>query len=132
MRTMKTILTLLIITVLSTTISFAQNDLAQNSIASDKAVKVKTMKTYVIEREIPEAGKFTTEDLVGISKKSCSVIDEMGPKIEWLHSYVTEDKIYCIYRAQSKEDIREHAAKGGFPANVITELSTTISPETAK
>ncbi len=91
------------------------------------------MKTYVIERDIPDAGKFTTEDLVGISKKSCSVLDEMGSEnIQWLHSYVTENKIYCIYKAQNKELLREHAAKGGFPANVISELSTTISPETAK
>jgi len=89
------------------------------------------MKTYLIEREIPDAGKLTPEQLKGISQKSCSVLKEMGPKIEWIQSYVTGNKIYCIYKAESAELIKEHAAKGGFPANVITEISTVISPATA-
>jgi len=90
-----------------------------------------TMKTYLIEREIPDAGKLTPEQLKGISQKSCSVLKEMGPQIEWIQSYVTGNKIYCIYKAESAELIREHAKKGGFPANVITEISTVISPATA-
>lgn len=71
------------------------------------------------------------DDLVSISRKSCSVLENMGPSIQWLHSYVTENKIYCVYMAENKELIREHAEKGGFPANCITELSTIISPDTA-
>jgi hypothetical protein len=125
----KSIKILLIILI---TVFYSSTLFSQNSMESDKSVEDKTMKTYVIEREIPKAGEFTTEELVTIAKTSCGVLDEMGPKIEWLHSYVTEDKIYCIYRAQSKEIIREHAAKGKFPANSISELSTIISPETAK
>jgi hypothetical protein len=90
------------------------------------------MKTYVIEREIPEAGKLTAEQLKGISQTSCGVLKIMGPKnIEWLHSYVTEDKVYCVYNAVNKATITEHAQKGGFPANKISELSTIISPATA-
>ena len=90
------------------------------------------MKTYVIEREIPKAGQFSMDELVSISKKSCAVLEEMGPSIEWLHSYVTENKIYCVYKAMNKALIREHADKGGFPANSISELSTVIGPETSK
>jgi hypothetical protein len=89
------------------------------------------MKTYLIEREIPDAGKLTPEQLKGISQKSCGVLKEMGPKIQWLHSYVTGDKIVCIYKAENEELVREHAKKGGFPANKITEIGTVISPATA-
>ena len=90
------------------------------------------MKTYVIEREIPGAGKLTGSDLKGIAQKSCGVIKELGPGIEWVQSYVTEDKIYCIYRAESEEILRIHAAKGGFPINKVSKLSTIISPKTAE
>ena len=86
------------------------------------------MKTYLIEREIPDAGKFTGEQLKGISQKSCSVLMELGAGIQWIHSYVTGNKIYCIYKAESEELIREHARKGGFPANKIVEISSVISP----
>jgi hypothetical protein len=89
------------------------------------------MKTYLIERDIPNAGKLTPEQLKAISQKSCSVLKHMGPKIEWLQSYVTGDKIFCVYKAENEDLIREHAKEGGFPANVITEISTTISPATA-
>ena len=89
------------------------------------------MKTYLIERHLPGAGKFTPEELKAISKTSCDVLDEMGPKIQWLHSYVTGDKIYCIYMAQNEALIREHGIKGGFPVTAITEISSTISPATA-
>ena len=89
------------------------------------------MKTYLIEREIPGAGKLTPEQLKSISQTSCGVLKEMGPSIKWLHSYVTGNKIYCVYQAENEELIKEHAKKGGFPANNIVEIGTTISPATA-
>jgi hypothetical protein len=89
------------------------------------------MKTYLIERTIPGAGNLSADQLKGISQTSCTVLKEMGPKIAWQHSYVTGDKIYCVYKAENKDLIEEHAKKGGFPANVINEISTMISPATA-
>jgi hypothetical protein len=79
-----------------------------------------TMKTYLIERDIPNAGKLTPEELKAISQKSVGVLKEMGPGIQWIESYVTGDKIFCVYKAENEDMIREHAKKGGFPANVIT------------
>jgi hypothetical protein len=90
------------------------------------------MPKYVIEREIPGAGKMTDEQLTAISQKSCSVLEEMGPQIQWVHSYVVEDKIYCVYNAPNKEMVKEHAERGGFPANVITRVSKIIDPVTAE
>ena len=90
------------------------------------------MKTYVIERSIPGAGDLTKEELKGISQTSCAVLKEMGPHIEWDQSYVTGDKVYCVYKAENKELIEEHAKKGGFPANSISEVTTVISPATAE
>jgi Nickel responsive protein SCO4226-like len=90
------------------------------------------MPKYVIEREIPGAGKMTDEQLTAISQKSCSVLEGMGPQIQWVHSYVAEDKIYCVYNAPNKEMVKEHAEKGGFPANVITRVSKIIDPVTAE
>lgn len=107
----------------------AQNTKVKSNTSSQNST---TMKTYLIERDIPEAGKFTPEQLKGISQKSCSVLTDMGPTIQWLHSYVTGNKIYCIYKAENAELIKEHAQKGGFPANSIVEVGTIISPETAK
>ena len=86
---------------------------------------------YVIEREIPGAGDLTAEELQGISQVSCGVLEEMGSDIEWLHSYVTGDKIYCVYLATNEELVREHAKKGGFPANSVAEVATIIDPATA-
>jgi uncharacterized FlgJ-related protein len=91
-----------------------------------------SMKTYVIERSIPGAGDLTATQLQGISQTSCAVLKEMGPKIEWQHSYVTGDKVYCVYKAENKALIEEHAKKGGFPANTISEVATIISPATAE
>lgn len=105
---------------------------AQKTTADSKTKNTTEMKTYLIEREIPDAGKFTAEQLKGISQKSCTVLTEMGPQIQWLHSYVTGNKIYCIYKAANEELVKEHAKKGGFPANVIVEVGTVISPDTAK
>jgi hypothetical protein len=90
------------------------------------------MPKYLIEREIPGAGKLTPQDLQAISQKSCSVLQNLGPQIEWLHSYVTGDKIYCVYTAPNEELIREHARQGGFPANRVSEVKTIISPATAR
>lgn len=89
------------------------------------------MKTYLIEREIAGAGDLTAEQLRAISQTSCAVLSELGPQIEWIHSYVTGDKIYCIYRAENEDLIREHARRGGFPANKILESRSIISPATA-
>jgi len=108
---------------------------AAQTTASNKSAttsKTTSMKTYLIERDIPGAGKLTPEQLKSISQKSCSVLKEMGPQIEWIQSYVTGDKIFCVYKAENEELIREHAKKGGFPANKITEVSTGISPATAE
>ena len=106
---------------------------AQKTTATDnsKTKNATEMRTYLIEREIPGAGKLSAADLKGISQTSCKVLREMGPQIQWIHSYVTGNKIYCIYKAESEELIREHAKKGGFPANSIIEISSVISPATA-
>jgi hypothetical protein len=90
------------------------------------------MPKYVIEREIPGAGKLSPEELKGISKTSCGVLDKMGPHIQWIHSYVAKDKIYCVYIAPNEEMVREHAKQGGFPANIVTQVSTIIDPTTAE
>jgi hypothetical protein len=106
---------------------------AQPASAKDvtKAAESVVMKTYLIVRDIPDAGKLTPEELKAISQTSCSVLKEMGPKIEWVHSYVTGNQIYCVYKAENETLIREHAKKGGFPANSIIEVSSIISPATA-
>ena len=96
-----------------------------------KEKSMKTMNTYVIEREIPNAGNLTATDLQGIAQKSCSVLKELGPDIEWVQSYVTDNKIFCIYKAENEEILRTHAMKGGFPINSVHLLSTVISPATA-
>jgi hypothetical protein len=129
---MKKITNYLMLSVFMLFMGYAAMSQANTANGNSKTIKTTTMKTYLIERDIPEAGKLTPEQLKGISQKSCGVLKEMGPQIEWLQSYVTGNKIFCVYRAESEELIREHAKKGGFPANVITEISTTISPATAK
>jgi hypothetical protein len=90
------------------------------------------MPKYVIEREIPGAGNLSPQDLQAVSQKSCSVLQNLGPQIQWVQSYVTGDKIYCIYIAPSEDMIRTHAQQGGFPANRISEIKTTIDPTTAE
>jgi hypothetical protein len=90
------------------------------------------MPKYVIEREIPGAGKLTPADLQAISQKSCGVLETLGPQIQWVQSYVTGDKVYCIYNAPSEELVRQHAELGGFPANRISRVTTTIDPTTAE
>jgi hypothetical protein len=90
------------------------------------------MPRYVIERELPGAGKLSPAELKAISQKSCSVLGEMGPTIQWDHSYVTADKIYCVYIAANEAAVREHAKRGGFPANRVCEVETIIDPTTAE
>jgi hypothetical protein len=107
---------------------------AQTTASTDnsKTINSNEMKTYLIERDIPEAGKLTPEQLKSISQKSIDVLKEMGPDIQWIQSYVTDNKIYCVYRAKNEELIKEHAAKGGFPANSIMQIDNMISPATAE
>jgi uncharacterized protein DUF4242 len=119
---------LIVVLLLSGYASMAQT----TTVTNDSTTKTTTMKTYLIERDIPGAGKLTGDQLKAISQKSCSVLKNMGPDIEWIQSYVTGDKIFCVYKAKNEELIKEHAKEGGFPANVITEVTTVISPATAK
>jgi hypothetical protein len=90
------------------------------------------MPKYVIEREIPGAGQLTAEQLKSISQTSCGVLNKMGPQIQWVNSYVTADKIYCIYNAPNEEMVKEHAKQGGFPANSVSRVFATIDPTTAE
>ena len=129
MKTFKTTTLILVIVLFSGMIARAQTATVKDSSSKSNSA---TMKTYLIERDIPNAGKLTPEQLKAISQKSCAVLQHMGPQIQWIQSYVTGDKIFCVYKAENEDLIREHAKEGGFPANVITEVSTTISPATAK
>ena len=90
------------------------------------------MPKYVIEREIPGAGKLSQQEVQAISQKSCGVLNKLGPRIQWVHSYVTDDKIYCVYVAPNEEMVREHAKQGGFPANKISAVRRMIDPTTAE
>jgi hypothetical protein len=90
------------------------------------------MPKFVIERELPGAGSLKPQELNAISQKSCGVLSKMGPQIQWVHSYVTQDKIYCIYIAPDEKTVREHATQGGFPANRVSEIKAMIDPTTAE
>ncbi len=90
------------------------------------------MPKFVIEREIPGAGKLSAQELNAVSQKSCNVLQGMGPQIQWLQSYVTDDKLYCVYIAPNEEAVREHARQGGFPANRVSQVRSTIDPTTAE
>ena len=90
------------------------------------------MPKFVIEREIPGAGRLSPQELQAISQKSCSVLRELGPQIQWLHSYVTDNKIYCVYIAPDEKTVREHASRGGFPANSVSQVRTVIDPTTSE
>lgn len=144
---MKTIKNLLIL-ILSLSITNCASDKKENAVANEEVaivedvsvsevitpetLAVNGLKMYVIEREIPGAGNLTADELKGISQVSCGVLKEMGSEIQWLHSYVTGDKIYCVYTAPNKEMVVEHAEKGGFPANSVSSVATIISPDTAE
>ncbi len=90
------------------------------------------MPKYLVEREIKDTGKLSTDDIQTISQKSCDVLTEMGPQIQWVHSYITDNKVYCVYIAPNEEMIKEHAEKGGFPSNVISEIKSIIDPTSAE
>jgi hypothetical protein len=90
------------------------------------------MPKYIIEREIPGAGNLSAADLQAISRKSCAVISDLGPTLQWIQSFVIENKVYCIYLAPNEELVREHARQGGFPANVVARVRTVIDPTTAE
>jgi uncharacterized protein DUF4242 len=90
------------------------------------------MPKYIIEREIPEAGTLTTQDLQSISQKSCGVLNNMGPRVQWLESFVTDDKVYCVYIAPDEAAVKTHAEQGGFPANRISRVKSIIDPTTAE
>ena len=124
-QTSSTILFLLVVIFFTTLSAQAQKE----NLSIDKIQPA--LKTYLIERDIPGAGQLSPGDLKGISQKSCSVIKEMGTGISWVQSYVTGNKIFCVYRAENEMLLREHAKKGGFPISSITEINNTISPKTA-
>lgn len=90
------------------------------------------MPKFVIEREIPEAGNLSSEQLQAISQKSCGILREMGPQIQWVQSFVTDDKIYCVYIAPDEDAVRKHAQQGGFPANRVSQIRSVIDPTTAE
>ena len=90
------------------------------------------MPKYVIERDIPQAGNLTEQQILAISQKSCSVLQNLGPQIQWVHSYVTDGKIYCVYIAPNEEMVKEHAKQGGFPANRVSEVKHMIDPTSAE
>jgi len=90
------------------------------------------MPKYLIEREIPGAGKLSEQDLQSISQKSCTVLNNMGPGVQWVESYVTDDKVYCVYVAPNKDAIMDHAQQGGFPANVVSQIRSVIDPTSAE
>ena len=107
----------------------------ETSAVNHEAVSIEggaTMPKFVIEREIPGAGKLSPQDLQAISQKSCSVLNKMGPQIQWVESYVTDDKIYCVYIAPDEAMVREHARQGGFPANRVVAVRAMIDPTTAE
>jgi hypothetical protein len=90
------------------------------------------MPKYVIERDIPGAGKMSSQDLKAIAQKSCGVLEKMGPQIQWVQSYMTDDKVYCVYVAPNEKMVQEHAQQGGFPANRISRVTSVIDPTTAE
>ena len=90
------------------------------------------MPQYLIQRSIPGAGRLSSDELKAISQKSCGVLNALGPQIQWVHSYVTDDQIHCVYRAPNEEMVREHARQGGFPADRVMEIKTIIDPTTAE
>jgi len=90
------------------------------------------MPKFIIEREIAGAGRLTPDQLQGVAQKSCGVLEKLGPQIQWVESYVTDDKVYCVYIAPNEELVREHAKQGGFPANRVSEVKTVINPTTAE
>ena len=138
MKTMKKSISLTFaLLMISGTVAFSQNTEIAEANLKDYSVKHHAKKkdaklnTYVIERDMPGAGDLTSEQLKDVSQLSNTVLEEQGPEIKWMHSYVTTDKIYCVYKAVDKEILNEHAEKAGFPVTSISKLATVISPATA-
>ena len=129
MKSAKKIGSILIAILLAGNVTFAQTTNQKSSVTNAKETK---MNTYLIERTVPGAGKLTNEQLENISVKSCSTIKGIGPAIEWDHSYVVGDKIYCVYRAANEDLIREHGKEGGFPVDTIYQVMAIISPASAQ
>lgn len=128
---MKTLKLILFLAIATTTFNVMGQEKSTSNLLKEE-LKTPNENMYVIEREIPGAGNLTTEELQAISQTSCGVLDEMGSdNIKWLHSYVTGDKIYCVYLAKNEDLVREHAKKGGFPANSVAAVKTIIDPSTA-
>ena len=127
---MKTLKLVLIMAIALTNFNLMGQETTPTDLLREEAA-TENQNMYVIEREIPGAGDLTAEDLKAISQTSCGVLDQMGSDIKWLHSYVTGDKIYCVYMAKNEELVREHASEGGFPANSVSEVATIIDPSTA-
>jgi hypothetical protein len=119
--------------VVSSSSIFVYRELNHSSrIICESRKQEEQMPKYVIEREIPGAGSLSTADLVAISQKSCGVLNKLGPSIQWVHSYVVENMIYCVYIAPNAELVREHAKLGGFPANKVSEVHAIIDPTTSE
>ena len=138
MKTMKKMSSIMIgLLMIAGTVGFSQNTRIAEANAKDYSVEKTNMKkdaklnTYVIERDMPGAGALTVEQLKEVSQISNAVVKEQGPEIKWLHSYVTTDKIFCVYKAVDKKILNEHAEKAGFPVTSISKLAVVISPETA-
>lgn len=128
---MKILKSVLILAIATTTFNVMGQEKSATNLLREE-LKTSNENMYVIEREIPGAGKLTAEELQAISQTSCGVLDEMGSdNIKWLHSYVTGDKIYCVYMAKNEDLVKEHAKKGGFPANSVAAVKTIIDPSTA-
>jgi hypothetical protein len=127
---MKTLKILSIFILAITFLNCANNEKSAADLLRDEAT-TQNQNMYVIEREIPGAGNLTSEELQAISQTSCGVLEKMGSEIKWLHSYVTGDKIYCVYMAPNEEMVLEHAKQGGFPANSVAKVATIIDPSTA-
>ena len=138
MKTMKKMSSIMVgLLMIAGTVAFSQNTRIAEANAKDYSVEKINMKkdaklnTYVIERDMPGAGALTAEQLKEVSQISNAVVKEQGPEIKWLHSYVTTDKIFCVYKAVDKKILNEHAEKAGFPVTSISKLAVVISPETA-
>jgi hypothetical protein len=112
--------------------AFSLPPFARKLIKTKEKGQDRNMPKYVIERDVPGIGNATQQEVQTISQKSCSVLNKLGPTIQWLHSYVTADKIYCVYTAPNEKMVREHAEQGGFPANRVSEVKSIIDPTTAE
>ena len=127
---MKILKSLLILAIATTTFNLMGQEKSATNLLTEE-LKTPNQNMYVIEREIPGAGNLTSEELQAISQTSCGVLEKMGSGIKWLHSYVTGDKIYCVYMAANEDMVKEHAKQGGFPANSVAAVATIIDPTTA-